>query len=368
MSQMERVNRSDTDSAPADGPGREIKMRTSKRLWRNAGPGSISIVYLYIAGFALFAAWIPDLWLSSVTQLSVLNISYAIPGMVAVAVMIPLTAGAFDLSVAGTMSASAVTTAWLLADQQWSMWLAIGIGMLVALVAGAINGLLVVAVRIPSLIATLGMGAVLSAFADWRAGGIQITGLPSAFAEFSGKRVGGDIRISVVYLAIIAVIVWYLLEHVPVGRYLQATGDNPDAARLMGVRTNRYIFTSLIASATIAGFAGIIQASTIGAAGASLGDAFLLPAFAAVFLGATQFRRRFNVWGTLVAIWVLASGVQGVTLAIGTFTWLNNLFFGIALIIAVGSSSLLERLQELRAVRARSVAAAAHDPADQIES
>ena len=346
------------DSSGGGGDG-EDSSTSSHRSWlHNLGPGTISIVYLYAAGFILFAIWIPDTWLSAVTHQSVLNIAFAIPGLAAMAVLIPLTAGTFDLSIAGTMSASAVTTSWLLVNHHWSMWPAIGVGMCVALIAGAVNGVLVVVVRINSFIATLATNAVLAAYAEWRSGGIQITGFPQDFTDLSAKVIGAGVQIKVLYLAIIAVVIWYVLEHTPVGRYLQATGDNPGAARLAGVRTPRYVFGSLIASALIAGFAGIVDASTIGAGSSTLGDSFLLPAFAAAFLGSTQFKRRFNVWGTLAAIWVLASGVQGVTLAVGSFSWLNNLFFGVALIVAVGSSSLLERWQGFRAARARSGVAA----------
>lgn len=328
--------------------------------WLHAvGPGRISIVYLYAAGFILFALWIPGTWLTTVTHQSVLNISFAVPGLAAMAVLVPLAAGTFDLSIAGTMSASAITTAWLIVDHHWSMWPAIAIGMLAALVAGLVNGLLVVVVRINSFIATLATNAVLGAYATWRSGGIQITGFGQNFTNLSGHVVGAGVQIKVLYLAVVAAILWYVLEHTPIGRYLQATGDNPAAARLAGVRTQRYVFCSLITSALIAGAAGIIQASTVGAGDSSLGTAFLLPAFAAAFLGSTQFKRRFNVWGTLAAIWVLASGVQGVTLAVGSFSWLNDLFFGVALIVAVGSSSLAERWQTFRASRARSSVAAA---------
>lgn len=325
---------------------------------RQLGPSRFSIVYLYAAGFILFSLWVPGTWLTSVTHQSVLNISFALPGMAAMAVLIPLIAGTFDLSISGTMSASAVTTSCLLVNDNWSMWPAIGVGMLAALAAGVVNGVLVVAVRINSFIATLATSAVLGAYAEWRSGGVQITGFTQAFTQLSARNIGGGVQIKVVYLAVIAVAAWYVIEHTPAGRYLQATGDNPAAARLAGVPTARYVFLSLIASALIAGAAGIIEASTIGAGSATLGSEFLLPAFAAAFLGSTQFKMRFNVWGTLAAIWVLASGVQGVTLAVGSFTWLNDFFFGVALIVAVGSSSSLERWRAFRAIRARSAVAA----------
>ncbi len=339
-----------------------------RRAWRGlpvlqaVSPGRISIVYLYVVGFVLFAVWIPDIWLTGTTHLSVLNIAFAVPGMAALAILLPLSAGAFDLSIAGIMSATAVTTASLMVNSHWGMWSSIALGMVVALVGGLVNGLLVVVVRINSFIATLATGAILSAYAVWKSGGIQITGFSDQYVNLSSHLLAGGVQIKVLYLAILAVMLWYVMEHTPFGRYVQATGDNPAAARLAGVRTSRYIYISMVVSALVAGAAGIVQTSTIGAGSASVGDSFLLPAFAAAFLGATQFKRRFNVWGTLAAIWVLASGVQGVTLAVGSFSWLNNLFFGTALVIAVGMSNLLERWQVFRAARERAGVARSRSP------
>ena len=310
---------------------------------RRLTPSNASIVYIYAAGFILFAIWIPDLWFSWSTHKSVLNISFAVPAIVAVGLVVPLLTGAFDLSIAGVMSASAITSSWLIVDEGWSIYPAIGVALLVALLAGIINGVLVVHVGINSFIATLGFGAVLSAYAEWRSGGLQITGLPDDFKDIARAEIVFGVQAKVLYLLVIAVIVWYIIEHTPIGRYLQATGDNPDAARLAGVQTNRYTFAALVTSAFVAGIAGVIQTANVGAGSAGIGNPFLLSAFAAAFLGSTQFKMRFNVWGTVAAVWVLLSLVKGVELALQSYRWLNQLFFGTALIVAVGMSKLLER-------------------------
>lgn len=306
-------------------------------------PSRASIVYIYGAGFLLFALWIPDLWFSWVTHKSVLNISFAVPAIVAVGLCVPLLAGAFDLSIAGVMSASAITSSWLIVEQGWSIYPAIGAAIVVALIAGAINGILVVRVGIDSFIATLGMGAVLSAYAEWRSGGVQITGLPDSFKDLSRTELLFGVQAKVAYLVVIAVVLWYVIEHTPIGRYLQATGDNKDAARLAGVQVNRYTFGALMTSALVAGIAGVVQTAGVGAGNANTGGPFLLSAFAAAFLGSTQFKGRFNIWGTMAAVWVLLSLVKGVELALQSYRWLNQLFFGLALVIAVGMSRLLER-------------------------
>ena len=110
------------------------------------------------------------------------------------------------------------------------------------------------------------------------------------------------------------------------------------------MQTDRYIFGALMCSAVFAALGGVLLASQFGSTQAQSGAPYLLPAFAAAFLGATQFKRRFNVWGAVLAVFVLQSGVKGLQLAgVGT-TWIEGLFFGVALIVAVGFSSYRKRV------------------------
>ena len=188
-----------------------------------------------------------------------------------------------------------------------------------------------------SFIATLGMGSVISATQVIVSSNAQpLPPTSMAWNNFTQTDVFG-FQIVVLYLLILAVILWWVTAHTPVGRYLYAIGGNTEAARLSGVRIERYTGLSLIASATIAGIAGVMFTSLNGPS-LNFGNTLLLPAFAAVFLGSTQLiPGRFNVWGTLLAIYVLATGVQGLQLVSGA-AWLNEMFNGVALIIAVALS------------------------------
>ena len=121
----------------------------------------------------------------------------------------------------------------------------------------------------------------------------------------------------VYYLGVLAIIVWYVFEHTPVGRHMFATGGNPEAARLAGLRTDRLVWGSLVASAVIAGFAGIVYGWKVGNYAATVGPGYLFPAIAAVFFGASQLKGRPNVWGTFIALYALAWGIKGLQL---TFT------------------------------------------------
>jgi ribose transport system permease protein len=141
-------------------------------------------------------------------------------------------------------------------------------------------------------------------------------------------------QIVFVYLLVIAVLAWWVLGHTPAGRYIYATGGNPEAARLSGVRTGRWTWISLITSSALCGVAGVLYSSLSGPS-LTFGSALLLPAFAAVFLGSTQLTPgRVNVWGTLLAMFVLATGIKGLQLETGV-QWLPDMFNGVAVITAV---------------------------------
>src|SRR4029453_14036581 len=144
------------------------------------------------------------------------------------------------------------------------------------------------------------------------------------------------IPVPVYYLAGVALVLWYLLEHTPTGRYLYATGANVNAARLAGLRVVRLQWGALIIAGTLAAFAGVVLTMQLGASSFGAGGPYLLPAFAAAFLGSTQVRPgRFNVGGTLVALYLMAIGVKGLQLQYPSLPWIKDLFEGVALIIAV---------------------------------
>ena len=177
----------------------------------------------------------------------------------------------------------------------------------------------------------------------WRSGNRSILGLPDSYLAITDEFVFGITR-TVLIALLLALILWFMFEHTAVGRYFFATGGGRDAARLAGIHTDRYISGAMLTSAFFSAIAGILLASQFGSVQAQSGAPYLLPSFAAAFLGATQFKRRFNVLGTLLAVLVLQSGVKGLQLAGVSAVWVENLFFGCALIISVGLSTFQKRV------------------------
>jgi ribose transport system permease protein len=317
--------------------------RRSPFRWKMLYPRNISAVYMILVIAVGFAIWIPDLWLVWGTHRFYLN-NESIRAIVGIGLIIPLSAGVFDLSIGGVISASAVTTGWALEIQEWPWPVAVALGLLIGLVAGSINGFLVVKLKIDSFIATLGMSSILAAYALWLAEGRSIIIDNAGFRGLTGLAIWG-FKWTFVYLLVLAFIAWYVLEHTAIGRYLFATGGGRDAARLAGVQVDRYVAGSLLCSAFVAAAAGVLFASNFSAVQASVGPPYLLPAFAAAFFGSTQFKNRFNVAGTMLAVFAMAAGVKGFQLVgLGNEGWLDDLFFGLALVLAVGFSTYRKKV------------------------
>ncbi len=302
----------------------------------NTGFDRFSGLYLWALFIIVFGLWVPSQFLTTSTLHSVAA-QQAVTGMIGLAVLIPLAAGLYDLSVGATANVSGILTIVLMNNNHWAVAPAIIAGIAIAVAIGFTNAFIVVKLGVNSFIATLGMGSVLAAVEVIISSNSQpIPPTSTAWNNLTQTTVGG-FQIVVLYLIILAFILWWLTAHTPVGRYLYAIGGNPDAARLSGVRINRYTTFALVTSATISGLAGVMFSSLNGPS-LDFGSTLLLPAFAAAFLGSTQLiPGRFNVWGTLLAIYVLATGVQGLQLVSGA-AWLSDMFNGVALIIAVALS------------------------------
>jgi ribose transport system permease protein len=297
---------------------------------------NVGALYVLAAQIVIFSLWTPEVFPTLSTARQILD-NNAIIGLAALSIVVPLCAGVYDLSFAYTMSLSGVTTAFLVDRYDVNLGLAMAAAILVSLFVGFINATVVVTLRVESLIATLATGSLIVAFINMVTDDAPITSgrLAGAFTAIGQTSVLGGITLPVLYLFAVAAVVWYFLEHMPVGRRLYAAGFNPEAARLAGIPVRRLRYRSLLVSAVMAGFTGIVLASYLGSGSPSAGTPYLLTAFAAAFLGATQFKHgRFNAWGTVASVLMLGTGITGLALAAAP-AWAANMFTGVVLIAAL---------------------------------
>lgn len=315
------------DRAPGPTAPPRRKITTILGLDRFSG------LYVWAALILIFSLWVPSLF-DTANNARIIAGSQAITAMVAMGLIVPVACGAFDLSIAGTLGVSVCTVIWFQANHHgWG--LGILVALLIGVAVGLVNSFIVVKLHVDSFIGTLGMSSILLALTEWITGGGQIAnGVSASFTAIGQTQVWG-LPLPVFYMAGLAIILWWLLEYTPVGRYLYGIGGNPQAARLAGIRVGRITTGAFVLSGLVAAFSGVVLAAELGSASPDVGGPYLLPAFSAVFLGATQvFPGRVNVPGTLIAIFLLATGVKGLQLA-GAPGYINDLFNGAALIIAV---------------------------------
>jgi ribose transport system permease protein len=315
----------------------------AQRLAHGLAFDRVGAVYVWLGIIVLFSLWVPETFPNLATAKQILN-SNAITALGALAITIPLSARVFDLSFAGVMTLTGVAVAHLIANDGVPVVPAIALALAIGVGVGVINAIVVVVMRIDSFIGTLATGSLLAALITMVTNEVPITDakLGGAFAKIGQTSIDG-VTLGVIYCVVVAVAIWYLLEHTATGRRLYATGFNPEAARLAGVRIDRLRFASLVASGGLAGATGIVLASTLGSGSPSAGTPYLLPAFAAAFLGATQLKHgRFNAGGTIIAVLLLGTGVTGLGLA-NAPQWAGDMFVGVVLIAALALTGLQRR-------------------------
>jgi ribose transport system permease protein len=303
--------------------------------------GLLAVWAIVIAVFGILR---PDTFMTSANFSTILG-SQAVLVVLALGVTITLTTGDYDLSIAGVLSLSAMLIAVLNAQHGWPIWAAILAALAAGAVVGLINGMFVLVFGVDAFIVTLGTGTVLSGVVLWISDSQTISGVSNGLVDYVvGKTLLG-VPIAFYYGLILCVVLWYVFEYTAVGRRLLFVGRGRKVSRLSGINVTRVRWGALVTTAVISAAAGVLYAGTTGGADSTSGASFLLPAFAAAFLGSTTLiPGRFNPWGTIVAVYFLVTGITGLTI-IGLASWVQSLFYGGALVLAVALSNAPRRKQ-----------------------
>ena len=315
-------------------------------------PGSQRRLSAALEAYALPIAWVaiiiifsfikPDTFAQWSNVSSILS-SNAVLVIITLALIIPLTTGDFDLSVASVAGLSAVIVAHLNVNLGWPLLASIAMALLAALIIGLINGGLIVLLGIESLIVTLGMSTIITGVMLWVTDARTVTGVDSSLVDMVIRNRFLGIPFLFYYALILTIIIWYVFQYTPLGQRLLVAGRNRDVARLAGMRVGLMRWGAMVAASLIAALGGILIVGLSGSAGPSTGLDYLLPAFAAAFLGSTTIRPgRFNAWGTFIAVYFLVTGITALQL-LGAKTFVQYLFYGTALILAVALSQHIKR-------------------------
>jgi ribose transport system permease protein len=200
--------------------------------------------------------------------------------------------GGFDLSVGSMMTLTVIGSSMLASNDPNSTYWIIPLMLGMGLIVGLINGLVVSYLKVPSLIATLGMMITLNGVAFMWSGGAPRGYLPDTF-RFFGRYNITDIPVisllpvAVICLVVFGVILWWGMHRTNFGRMLHAVGDNQQAARLAGVPVERVRISAFVISSLTAVLAGVILGGRAGVS-VNIGSGFELQAITAAVIGGAQ--------------------------------------------------------------------------------
>ncbi len=302
----------------------------------------IALPVILVVLTVVFSALRPATFFTIENLKTILNLQ-AVLGILSLGLLLPLIIGEIDLSVASNLGLGLILVTGLTSKQGLGLVPAIVIAVLGCGLVGLLNGLMVTRLQINSLIATLAMSTILTGLVSaYTNGGVFYNHIPAGLLRLGHGHLLG-IPLPIVYAVVIAVVIAYVLASTPLGRFLYAIGGSKEAARLSGVPVRRLTVLAFVGAGLLAGVAGVTQAGILGSGSPTVGPPFLLPVFAAAFLGATAVQPGvFNVAGTILAVITLQVGTTGLAL-LGAPFWIEPVFTGVALIIAVTAARMLRR-------------------------
>lgn len=340
-----------TTNTPTTEPSARPTPSRRREVLRLFSFSNISAVYILIGLFVVFSIWIPNRFLQPGVWRSLLD-AESLTALAAIAALIPMVTGALNLAVGTQVGIAAILTAVLFAKTSLPIAVVFPLVLVIGAAIGFVTGILVTKVRIDSIIATLGISSILLAGMAWVSESHQVLFAQNQpdYTKIGTTPILG-ITPPVYILAVVALVTWFVMEQTPVGRRMYAAGYNPESARLAGVNVPRLQIAALTAGGALAALAGLLLTARLNAGDPTVGPSFLLPALTAMFLGSTQFKGgRFNVWGTVLSVYVLAVGIKGLQLA-GSPNWVQDLFYGLALLFAVGFARFERRGSRGAAIR-----------------
>ena len=289
----------------------------------------LAFYLLLIAAFSVLSPFFFD-----IRNMLSIGSNVAFMGLMAATGTPLIIAGGLDLSVAAIAGLTGVLISLLYAGGV-NIWVASALAIVVAGAIGGVNGILTTRLRMNPLIVTLGMMSIVSGIALVLTGGLTSPLMVGGFNWLGSGRILG-IPVPLILMAVTFLVLWLILTHTKFGRFVYASGGNAEAARLIGIPVQRTVVTLYIVSGVSGAFAGIILAAELGAAGPDVASQSLLTIIAAIILGGTSLQGgRGSVWGTLLAVLILGTLANGMTLLDVSSFW-QDVTRGVVLLLAVG--------------------------------
>ena len=323
-----------TETAATGGTASRFRVLLSKE-W--AGVAVLAVFYVLI--LILFSVLSP--YFLQTRNLMAIGSNMSVIGLMAIAGTPLIVAGGLDLSVAAIAGLSGVTVS-LFYGAGINVWLACAIAIVIASALGGFNGFLTTRLRLNPLIVTLGTMSIYGGAALVMTGGLSKPLIIQGFNWLGSGRFYG-IPVPLLIMIAFCIASWWVMTKTRFGREIYASGGNPDASRIMGINVDRVQIILYVVSAVIGAVAGIILAAMLGAAAPNAAGSSLLTVIAAIILGGTSlYGGRGSVWGTVLAVLILGTLNNGLTLLDVSSFW-QEITRGVVLISAVAFDQIRTR-------------------------
>lgn len=279
----------------------------------------------------------------------------SVTAILGLGVMFSMIVGGLDLSIGSTAGLSVQVAAMMMVFYNLTAYMAIGAVLLCGLIVGLMNAFLIVVLKIPDLLATLGMMFVIQGAKLIPVSGQSVssgmimsngTTAPGKFDPIFlqiDRGMVGPVPLPVIIMFVLVTLSWFMLTKTSWGRVMYAIGANPEAARLAGIRVGLYHGSAYVISALFASVAGIILVSRIGQGDVNAGGSALLEAVAVALVGQSVLgMNKPNAWGTLLGALLISIVLTGMTM-MGFQYYQQDTAKGLVLIVALLFSFTLSR-------------------------
>lgn len=360
----------DMSNQQPDGPGAHIRQvgqaNTDRGLapWRGAVRWESGLVLVLIAVLVFGVVKSPSFTDPSTVFYLGINTGYI--AIMALPMTLVVMTGEIDLSVASMLGLSGATVGYLW-HHGWGIWPAFAAALIVGIIGGALNGVLVAKVGLPSIAVTIGTLTLFRGLAEVLLGSLTVPGLgdrqfPSALTNIGAASIPGtQLSWSLLIFLVLAVIFGIVLHITPLGRSMIAIGLQPEAAQFAGIRVNRIKFGLYVLSGLLSAFAGLLLTMQNASVSYSAGTGLELNVVAIVLFGGVSiFGGRGTIPGVVLSVAIVGSLQMALT-QLNVSPDKQNIVTGVLLLISVivpNSGELVRRMRarSLRSLNSRAAA------------
>jgi ribose transport system permease protein len=313
-------------------------MENSNKIKLREISQSYGTIFALVLIVVIFGILNPRAFLSSINFWNITR-QMAILAVISLGTTLIMCVEEFDLSVGTIASFSGVLAAILVINGS-SFLFSLVAAVLLSGVLGFTNGFIVTRFKVMSFIITLAMSRVIYGFTYWLSGGAIIFNNIPAFFTIVGTQKIGPVPYLTILMIIAAVIFYYLTKYTAFGRKLYAIGGNEQASKVAGIRVDFNKTLAFTIAGAMSGLAGVLLASRGGSASPTAGDAYMLNAYATIFIGKTLFKGGVpNIIGTMVGVVIFTVLANGLTI-MQVPTFIQNILTGLIIVFAVVGQKL----------------------------